>query len=75
MGVLDAKMRSTRQQLDNIINFLTQPVGVFETIDRMIKTFRESNREALQTIGVSIPGVGLIKGNLGFIKGKLRLLR
>lgn len=54
-SILEIKMSSARRQLENVKSLITQPRGVFETVDEMIKTFRSSNRRIMETVGVKIP--------------------
>jgi len=50
--VVSTRISSAKEQIENIRTFLTQPVGVFETVDRMVRTFRRANKETLSVIGV-----------------------
>jgi len=43
---------SLLRQIDAIRTFITTPVGVFQTIDQMITTFRTANKESLKAITV-----------------------
>jgi len=51
--VVTTRVSSAKRQLENIKTFVTKPVGIFETVDRMLKTFRQANRETLSALGVS----------------------
>ena len=54
--IVDIRVSAIRKQLDNIVEFVKSPKGLFETVDASIKTFREANRELVETLGVRIPG-------------------
>lgn len=58
MGVRDVvrvRVEGVRKQVDNIYDFITKPVGPFETLDNVVKTFRETNRKSVETLGVRVP--------------------
>jgi len=50
--VVDMRISSLKRQVDNIRTFVTEPVGIFETVDRMVKNFREANRQTIQAVGL-----------------------
>jgi len=51
--------------LDNVVSFVTEPKGVFQTMDAVIETFRETNRETLRELGVP-----RVLGERRFFKGR-----
>lgn len=62
--VIDIRKRSIKRQIDNIIEFVTTPKGVFETVDEAVKIFREANRETLRALG--------IRGQIARVRGMAR---
>jgi len=56
--IVNIRTSALRKQVDNVITLVKQPVGVFETLDTVVKTFRQANRETLEVIGIRVP-VGL----------------
>ena len=53
MGVVDAltkRVDYAERQIDNVMAFVTEPRGVFETVDTMIKTFRQANKATLSAL-------------------------
>lgn len=52
-NILDVRMGAARSQVQNVKSFAKSPKGVFETLDRTIKTFRQANRQTLRELGIS----------------------
>ena len=50
MEVVQKRIVYAKRQVNNLKSFITRPVGVFETADRVIETFRRANRETLSAI-------------------------
>jgi len=50
MEVVQKRIVYAKRQVNNLKDFITRPVGVFETADRVIETFRRANRETLSAI-------------------------
>ena len=48
--IVDIRLESAGKQLDNIISFVTEPKGIFETVDTAVKTFREANRKTVEAL-------------------------
>jgi hypothetical protein len=53
--VVDIRVASASKQLGNVLGFVKEPKGVFETVDSIVKTFRGANRETLEAIGLRLP--------------------
>lgn len=50
--IVDVRVSSLKRQISNLRTFITEPTGIFETVDRMVKTFREANRQTIQQLGL-----------------------
>ena len=55
-SVIESRLRYLERQLKTMQDFVLQPTGVFETVDRMVRNFRAANRQTLMAIGVPVPG-------------------
>jgi hypothetical protein len=53
--LVDIRVSSARKQIDNVLDFIKTPKGLFETVDTAVKTFRQANREMVETIGLRVP--------------------
>lgn len=71
-GVIDVRIKALERQIENIKGFITQPKGVFETIDSMVKTFRLANQSTLRQLGISIPPVAGQAMGPGIVQSILR---
>ena len=49
---IETRIRGARKQLDTLTAFVTEPKGVFQTVDEMVRNFRETNREMVRELGV-----------------------
>jgi len=56
-AILEVRMKAIQRQLNNIRSFVTQPTGIFETIDSIIKTARYANRETLRMLGINAQAI------------------
>lgn len=66
---IDVRVEAVRKQLRNVGDLITEPVGVFQTLDKMITTFRTANRDMLQAFGVRLQrGVPLGRGQVEPVK-------
>ena len=75
MNVLDIRIKALERQIDTLKTAIAQPVGLFETIDAMIKNFRVANRETLQALGFGGTAYGrIVSGQYGGAR-PLELLR
>ena len=73
--VINIRVSALQRQVENVKSLITEPRGVFETIDSMIRTARMANRETLKTIGVGIPGVtGMKLSGAGILQNITRKL-
>ena len=59
--IINIRVSALQRQVENVKSLITEPRGVFETIDSMIRTARMANRETLKAIGVGVPGLGGMK--------------
>jgi 3-hydroxyacyl-CoA dehydrogenase len=57
MTVADVIIRGVKREIDNVVSFLTSPMGPFEALDRIVRDARSTVREVLQTVGVKAPSV------------------
>lgn len=55
MSAVDIVVRGAKQQVGNVIDFVTTPVGPFETVDKMVKNTRNTARSLLRQVGVRAP--------------------
>jgi len=64
-NIIQTRLNYVRRNINAVTSFLTQPKGVFETVDEVIKNVRMANRTTLQELtgGLSI-GVGA-QGKIG----------
>ena len=67
-AIIDTRIKALQRQVMNVKNLITQPTGVFETIDNMIKTARYANRETLRNLGVAgLAGQGIVVEKFGVV--------
>jgi len=59
-GVVDVLIRGARREIQHVIDFATTPVGPFETVDKMVKTARQTVRDVASEVGVRIPFRGQV---------------
>ncbi|GAI50139.1 unnamed protein product, partial [marine sediment metagenome] len=57
MPVIDVLMRGARQQVQQVINLATTPVGPFAAIDRMVTSARSTARNVGAEVGLRGPGL------------------
>ena len=60
-NILEIRKRALERQINNVKMALTQPTGLFETIDRMIRTTRMANKETLKSIGITLPAQAITR--------------
>jgi len=65
--ILNIRLEALRKQVDTVAKLVAEPVGVFQTVDTMIRTFREANRKTLEAIR---PGARVEKRE-GILRGRL----
>jgi hypothetical protein len=46
-----------RRQVETVTQFLTEPVGVFETLDRIVRNTRRTVREVMESIKLPTPAI------------------
>lgn len=68
-GVIEIRIEGVKKQADTLVSFATEPKGVFETADEMIKNFRSTNRQTLEQLRVPT----LLRGRRGTFRQR-RLL-
>jgi len=52
--ILKIRTESLIKQIDTVSEFLATPKGVFETLDKAVKQFRQANIETLEALGLRI---------------------
>lgn len=57
MPVVDIVKTGARRQMNTVVNFATAPVGVFETVDKMVRQARSTAQSVVSQRGVSRPDV------------------
>ena len=67
--LLDVRMKAFQRQIQNVKALVTEPTGIFETLDSVIKTARYANRETLKDLGVGLFGQGIILQKTSTIGG------
>jgi hypothetical protein len=60
-SVVEVVTMGVRRQVNTLTRFLTEPVGVFETVDTIVRNARITARSLLETVGIR-PGVLLRVG-------------
>jgi len=55
MTVVDRLRSGARQQANTLTEFATRPVGVFETVDKMVRTARSTVRGTVTQTGIRAP--------------------
>lgn len=55
MTIVDQLRSGARQQANTLTEFATRPVGVFETIDKMVRTARSTARGTVTQTGIRPP--------------------
>jgi len=50
MPVLDVLINGVKKEINNVITFATTPVGIFETIDKMIIDARTTGRQLISEV-------------------------
>jgi len=49
-GIIENRMSGVREQMRTLKRFATSPKGVFSTIDEMLRTFRQNNKEDIESL-------------------------
>lgn len=71
--VVDIRKRALQKQAQNVMSLIRDPVGLFETLDEMIRTFRSANRETLGAIR-GIGGGGMASSQIFEVTRRARKL-
>jgi len=50
--IIRIRVEGIRKQVDALKSFVTEPKGVFETADQLVKNFRQTNRQTLQQLRI-----------------------
>ena len=53
-GIIQIRARSMGDQVNDIIGFVANPDGLFETADRMTKRFRRTNKTTWSQMGLTL---------------------
>lgn len=62
MNVIEGVMNLVQEEAKVVREFATEPVGIFETIDKAVKTARRTIKETITGAGAPIGGKKLIGG-------------
>ncbi|MEM2618752.1 MAG: hypothetical protein QW356_04625 [Candidatus Hadarchaeales archaeon] len=60
--VLEIVLNGVRRQAETVTRFVTQPVGIFETVDQVVRNTRKTAKDILETVGVRAPST-LLRGS------------
>ncbi len=73
-NIIQTRLNYMRRNINTVTSFLTQPKGVFETVDEVIKNVRMANRTTLQELtgGLSVGAQGKIGQRIRQIVSRFR---
>ncbi len=72
--IIQTRLSYVRRNINTVTSFITQPKGVFETLDEVVKNVRSANRATIREIEslVGTAGRGRLLGRLRNIIGRIR---
>jgi len=57
-NIIQTRLNYVKRNINAVTSFLTQPKGIFETVDEVVKNVRMANRTTLQELTGGI-GIGI----------------
>jgi len=56
--VVNVVVSGARKVAEDVVTFVTTPMGPFEAVDRVVRDVRNTGRQLLTTVGLRVPSMG-----------------